>query len=587
MQQPCFLPMTKKEMQALGWQELDILLVTGDAYVDHPSFGAALLGRHLVNQGFRTGIIAQPNWKQPESVLTMGRPRLYAGVTAGAMDSMVANYTANKKLRRNDSYTPGNDYGYRPNRASLIYTNLLKAAFPKLPIVLGGIEASMRRLAHYDYWEDKIRRSLLLDAKADILVYGMAEQQVITIAQRLSDGTTGSVGATGRSPLPQLFANIPGTAVVSSQLPEKNSFLQLPAYEAILKDKSKLIDAMHLLEKEHAIPGGPCLVQAHANRFVILQPPSALLSTKKMDALYALPFSRQTHPSYAQPVPALEPVVNSIVTHRGCFGGCTFCALGAHQGKLIQSRSQNAIIAEAKKITTMKSFHGTFTDLGGPSANMYGIICTRPGGPCNRPSCLIPEICKHLSTDHKKQTALLKAVKNIPNVKHAFVASGIRYDLANEDPAYIAYLLKNKHISGTLKIAPEHTSPSVLKRMRKPPAPVCEKFIRHYRQAAKKNAQPGYITAYFIASFPGSTREDMQTVNRFAQKHNLRVEQMQDFIPLPMTLAGIMYATGLDPWTRQPLMVAKNQRERNVQRKVLLKKNRFSQAINRPNKKKS
>ncbi len=572
--------MTKQEIHEQGWQELDVLLISGDAYVDHPSFGVALIGRHLVQQGFRVGIIAQPNWQDPKSVAGLGRPRLFAGITAGAMDSMVSNYTANKKLRRNDAYAPEGNYGLRPNRASIIYTNLCKQNFPGLPIVLGGIEASMRRLAHYDYWEDKIRRSLLLDSKADILVYGMGERPVVEIAKRLSVGVNDIVGARclsdialAKSDAVPLLDNIPQTVIVRSHIVGAQQAAPLPSYEDILKDKNLLAKAALIAEKEHirarhAVP----LQQMHGNRFVIIQPPAAPLTTKEMDNLYSLPFTRKAHPIYTKKIPALEPVVNSIVTHRGCFGGCSFCALGAHQGKIIQSRSQQSILAEIKSITKLKTFHGTITDLGGPSANMYALVCQRPQGPCSRPSCLYPGICRHLSTSHQTQIKLLKAAKQVPGVKHVFVASGIRYDLALQDPNYIRTLITGKHVSGTIKIAPEHTEPTVLKLMRKPDIKVCEEFITHYRKIAKQHGQTAYATAYFITSFPGSDMKDMQHVRQFAQQQQLRIEQMQDFIPLPLTLAGIMYYTEKNPWTGEPLRIVKTHQARAKQRRMLLDK---------------
>ncbi|MBN1596628.1 YgiQ family radical SAM protein [candidate division FCPU426 bacterium] len=557
MQQPDFLPMSRSQMQTLGWEELDILLVSGDAFVDHPSFGTALIGRFLVHQGFRVGVVAQPDWKKPSSVTVLGRPRLFAGVTAGAMDSMVSNYTANRKLRRNDAYAPGGRYGLRPNRATLVYANLVKQAFPGLPVVLGGIEASLRRMVHYDYWEDKIRRSLLLDAKADILVYGMGEKPVLEIAKRLSRHAS--------------LDNIAQTVIVRSQV-EIGRAVTLPSYEDILKDKNLLARAALIAESTHSAGASPAvpLLQPHGNRIAVIYPPAAPLTTAEMDALYALPFSRRAHPGYAEKIPALESVAASLVTHRGCFGGCSFCALGAHQGKIIQSRSQAAITREVRLLAQSASFRGTITDLGGPSANMYAMACLRPQGPCRRPSCLFPDICRHLQTSHRPQIALLQAVQKISGVKHALIASGIRCDLALQDPAYIRFLSAGKHISGALKIAPEHTQPQILKSMRKPGIHICEQFILAYKKQAQQLGQPGYLTAYFIASFPGSSAQDMQAARRFAKKYGLRVEQMQDFIPLPMTLAGIMYHTGRDPKTGKPLVVEKSHSARKQQRRVLL-----------------
>lgn len=555
MKQPRFLPMSAKEMKSLGWDALDVLLITGDAYVDHPSFGAAMIGRALVSQGFRTGIIAQPDWKNPASVAAMGRPRLYAGITAGAMDSMVSNYTANKKLRRDDAYAPGDQYGLRPNRATIVYTNLVKQAFAGITVVLGGLEASQRRLVHYDYWDDRLRRSLLLDAKADILVYGMGEKAAITVAQRLTANTG--------------LDDIPGTAVIRPAAPQDQSLRVLPGYEEILADKNLLAKAALLAEQEE-LPSGRMLAQVQQGRTVLVNPPAAPLSTRELDALYALPFARAAHPSYTEPVPALVPVRFSIVTHRGCFGGCTFCALGSHQGKLIQSRSQQSILSEIRGLTRHPDFRGTISDVGGPSANMYQITCQRPQGPCTRASCLFPERCSYLSTDHAPQLALLKAASRIPGVKHVFVASGLRYDLALADPDYLPGLVAGRHVSGALKIAPEHTDPQVLRLMRKPPFAFAQKFLNLFRKLADRQKQSAQATAYFIASFPGSTPEAMRTLSNQARQENLRVEQMQDFIPLPMTLAGIMYFTGQDPWTQKPLPVAKRAGERGQQRRILL-----------------
>jgi uncharacterized radical SAM protein YgiQ len=560
MRQPEFLPMSRAEMDALGWAQLDILLVTGDAYVDHPSFGAALLGRFLVSQGWRVGIIAQPDWKRADSVSGLGRPRLFAGVTAGAMDSMVANYTANKKLRRDDAFSPGGRYGLRPNRATLIYTNLVKHAFPGLPVVLGGIEASLRRLAHYDYWEDKIRRSLLLDAKADILVYGMGERPAAEIARRLSAGEN--------------LDGIPGTAVVRTQAPAGRPVLTLAGYDEILAAPELLATTALAEENERDWRAGKTLVQTHGQRLVIVNPPAEPLATEEMDALYGLPFTRRSHPSYSEPIPALAPVANSLVSHRGCFGGCSFCALGAHQGKVIQWRSAESILAEARRLTHLPSFHGTITDLGGPSANMYGLGCVRPAGVCDRPSCLFPDLCPHLATDHARQIDLLRRLSQLPGVKHVFIASGIRFDLALADPRYLRALIADGHVSGALKVAPEHVDPAVLKLMRKPGPKAFERFLEAYRAECRQQGCESHINAYFIATFPGSNRESMHDLSAFASRHHLHVEQMQDFIPLPMTLAGIMYHTGRNPWNGENISVAKSQSERKEQRKILLKKSR-------------
>ncbi len=558
MKQPRFLPMTRSEMQALGWSELDILLVTGDAYVDHPSFGAAILGRTLIEAGFRVGIVAQPDWTHHNSVTCMGRPTLFAGITAGAMDSMVSNYTANKKLRRDDAYAPGGQYGLRPNRATIIYTNLIKHAFPGLPTVIGGIEASLRRLVHYDYWADQVRRSVLLDAKADILVYGMGERPIQEIAWRLFRH--------------EALDGIAGTAVVRANVPTDRPTLMLPSFEAIQTEKVKLIDAALLAEGEQHWKLGKTLIQPHAQRYVIVYPPSEPLATAELDAIYALPYARLAHPSYTESIPALLPIVNSITAHRGCFGGCSFCALGFHQGKIIQSRSQGSVLQEIQTLTALRSFHGTITDIGGPSANMYQMRCKRPQGECHKASCLHPDICPHLDTRAQDQhKSLLKKAAALPGVKHVFVASGIRYDLALRDVSYIETLISGKHVSGVLKVAPEHADPDVLKLMRKPSLECFDRFIDVYREKCRKHGRLYQITAYFIATFPGSRRDSMARLADYAEKRQLRVEQMQDFIPLPMTLAGVMYYTGLNPWTKKPIFTGKSHSERQAQRYGLLK----------------
>ncbi len=550
--------MSRAELDRLGWTDVDVLLVTGDAYVDHPAFGAALIGRVLVAHGFRVGIAAQPDWKDPNSVLAVGRPRLFAGVTAGAMDSLVANYTANKKLRRDDAYSPHGRHGLRPNRASLVYTSLVRHAFPGLPVVLGGIEASMRRLAHYDYWEDRVRRSLLVDAKADLLVYGMGERAVVEIAQRLRTGGE--------------LKGIPGTAGTLSAPPSGPGVRVLPDFEAVSSDPALFLHATLSAETAQFGPAPRVLAQAHGTRWVVVNPPQPPLTPAELDALYALPFARRAHPSTPGPVPALAPVANSVVTHRGCFGGCTFCALGLHQGKTIQSRSVRGVLNEVRRLSSHPDFHGTVTDLGGPTANMFGLGCGRTAGECARPSCLYPARCRYLNVDHGAQIDLLKRVKTVPGVKHAFVASGLRYDLCLEDPRYLRALIAGGHVSGTLKVAPEHVDPGVLRLMRKPGLEVFTRFLEAYRRECRAAGRSAHLTAYTISGFPGSDRRAMARISAYAAEHHLRVEQMQDFIPLPMTVAGAMYHAGLDPWTRRPLAVPKSPSERRAQRHALLKR---------------
>lgn len=553
--QPSFLPMSLKEMQALGWKQLDILLITGDAYVDHPGFGSALIGRWLVDAGYKVGIISQPDWKDPQSVTMMGRPRLMAGITAGAMDSMVANYTANKKRRHQDAYTPGGEFGKRPNRASIIYTNLIKQNYPNLPVVLGGVEASLRRLVHYDYWSTSIRRSLLIDAKADYLLYGMAEVGIVQLAQALEQQKD--------------ITSILGMAYISLTMPSQKAVI-LPSYESISTDKNQLMKAMIAAENNQSSPNPACLVQQHANRYLVVTPPPERLSTKMMDKIYALPFSRQAHPGYQKSIPALESVRHSITTHRGCFGGCSFCAIGAHQGKWIQSRSEASVLKEIDKLVNRSDFHGTITDVGGPSANMYGLSCQSRTGGCSRVSCLYPKRCQHLKVDHQDSINLLKKIKSKKQVKHVFVASGIRYDLALLDKRYLALLVNAGHVSGRLKVAPEHCDAQLLDLMRKPPASQFEQFVQHYRALCHQAGKHDGITAYFISDFPGSTIGKMQDAAKWARQLNLRVEQLQDFIPLPMTMAGVLFAVGKDPRSKEPLNINYQEKNRKQQRQALL-----------------
>lgn len=553
--QPEFLPMTRLEMEQLGWKELDILLVAGDAYVDHPSFGPAVIGRYLIQAGYRVGIIAQPDWRHPSAVAVMGRPRLWAGVTAGAMDSMVANYTANKKLRRQDAYTPGGVYGKRPNRASIIYTNLLKQQFPKLPIVLGGIEASLRRLAHYDYWSHQIRRSILLDAKADYILYGMAELSARQLTEAIAN----------QAPVNA----IPGLVYASPTQPEA-AVITVPGYEAINQDWSLLIEAALKDEANQNRKNSLTMVQPHGQRLVVVTPPRQPMTTGQLDAIYALPFQRRAHPSYQAPVPALQSVQHSIVTHRGCFGGCTFCALGAHQGKQIQSRSEASILNEVEQLVRRSDFRGTITDVGGPSANMYSLTCLAPDRDCARPSCLYPDRCRDLQVNQAASIRLLKKIKAIKQVKHVFVASGIRYDLALADKRYIQALVQQGHVSGRLKVAPEHHDDQVLRLMRKPSAVVFERFVKYYRETCREAGCHDGLTGYVISAFPGSDQESIIRTAQWANKLRLRIEQLQDFIPLPMTMAGVMYATGKNPWTRRHLHIPSHNRQRRAQRQTLL-----------------
>jgi uncharacterized radical SAM protein YgiQ len=572
LQQPEFLPMSRREMDRLGWAELDVLLVTGDAYVDHPSFGAAMLGRWLVAHGYRTGIVAQPRWTTPDDLLVMGRPRLFAGATAGAIDSMLAHYTAFRKKRGDDAYTPGGLAGRRPNRACVVYANLLKQAFPKLPIVLGGIEASLRRLTHYDFWTDKIRRSILLDAKADLILYGMAERGILAAAEVFERGA-GAVSSvaqpppavslehTGETRVPR-FAAIPGAAYIGTAT---HAFadgsmapIHLPSHEEILADARKLMDATLAMER-HVHQANAYAVQHVEDRTVILTPPCPL-DTEELDELYALPFTRRTHPSYKEPVPAAEMIAWSITTHQGCGGGCSFCTLAGHQGRRIRSRSARSILREAESFAADKRFSGSISDVGGPSANMWGARCQADPAKCRRASCLFPEICAQFAVDQMAIVELLRQVQSAPGVKHVRVASGIRHDLAVTDSRYMRAVVR-EFVGGQLKVAPEHMVEHVLKLMRKPGLKVFERFLEMFDRECAAAGKRQFVIPYLISAFPGCTMADMQKLARWLAVRGWQPQQVQCFIPLPGTVAAAMFHAGIDP-DGKPIPVARTDAQR-------------------------
>ncbi len=541
--------MTRAELDALGWETLDVLLVTGDAYVDHPSFGMALLGRWLVANGFRVGIVAQPRWEDASDVARLGRPRLFAGVTAGALDSMLAHYTAFRKKRSDDAYTPGGQAGARPNRASIVYTNLARRAFPGLPVVLGGIEASLRRASHYDFWTDAVRRSILLDAKADLLAYGMAERQVLEIARRLDTADTRGL------------SGIAGTVRAGrrEELPEGAEFVELPSHEAILADPKKLMEATLAMERQ--VHGGSAwAVQEVGGRAVLLTPPAAPLSTKELDTLHGLPFTRRAHPSHGEPIPAEEMIRDSVTTHRGCGGGCSFCALALHQGRRIASRGRESVLAEVRAMAKRPGFRGSVSDLGGPSANMWGALCGLPEGECGRASCLTPRLCPHLAMDHGDWLALLRAARSVPGVKHVRVASGVRYDLAMQDPECLADFVA-EFVGGQLKIAPEHVSAEVLALMRKPGADVFERLLSLFERASAEAGKEQYVVPYLMSAFPGCTDTHMDELKAWLARRGWKPRQVQCFIPLPGTVASAMYHAGIDPKGR-PIPVARTDAQR-------------------------
>ena len=555
-----FLPMTRAEMMARGWDELDVLIITGDAYIDHPAFGAAVIGRVLEADGWRVGIIAQPDWTKPESLTVMGRPRLFCGITAGNLDSMLSHYTAARRKRKEDSYTPGGVTGKRPNLAGMVYTQLAKKAFPGVVTVLGGIEASLRRTAHYDYWQDKLRPSILQDSKADLLVYGMGERAIREVARRLAD----------QKPLDE----IPGTARLlggkeSAEL-DFSKCLKLLSFEACQADKKAVLELTRLTEREQNPFTGKPLVQFHGARAVLIEPPAKPLTTAEMDRVYELPYLRLPHPSYKEPVPAFTMIKESVTVVRGCGGGCVFCGLGLHQGRFLTSRSEDSVVREVKTMAAMSSFSGTVTDLGGPTANLYGCangVC-EACKVCRRPSCLYPKICPNLELDAESAIHLMKRVRELAKVKHVFIQSGIRMDVALRNPKYIRELAKH-HVSGHLKVAPEHMHPNVLKKMRKPgPETFCE-FQKSFEEESRAAGKKQYLVPYFISNFPGSTEAEMKAVEKFVRAEEWKLQQVQDFIPLPMTPAAAVYYTGLDYETGEPVPVVRGLAERRTQMKQL------------------
>lgn len=545
-------------MAVRGWDELDILFISGDAYVDHPAFGVPLLARLLEAEGYRVGIIAQPDWRDKEAFTGMGRPRLFAAVAAGAMDSMVNHYTAAKKRRNDDAYTPGNRSGARPNRAVIAYVAAIKGAFRGLPVIIGGIEASLRRLAHYDYWDDAVRRSILLDSKADLLLYGMAEQSLLEVARRVSLGQ-----------LPGQIHNLRGSAYLASAPPV--AAIPLPPFDQVSTDKHLFAVAFRTAEAEQNPYSGRPLAQQHDKRWVVVNPPSLPLTTTELDKLYALPFTRRPHPSYREKIPAYEQIRFSITTHRGCFGGCAFCAIGMHQGKTIQSRSYQSILAEVDCLVSFPEFRGTISDLGGPSANMYGLSCRDEDAErqCRRPSCLWPQRCPRLNCSDRSATALLSLAQQRPGVKHLFVASGLRFDLLPQQPAYFQRIVSH-HVSGLLKVAPESFIPETLQWMRKAQPDLFLWFLNEFRQLNQVCGKKQAIVPYLMAAHPGATLTQTIDVALFLKRNKLKVEQAQEFTPTPGTLSTCLYYTGFDPYSGKEVYVPRRREERQMQKALLL-----------------
>jgi len=587
------LPTSRAEMEALGWDSCDVILVTGDAYVDHPSFGAALIGRLLEAHGFRVGIIAQPDWKSPRAFQALGAPNLLFGITAGNMDSLVNHYTSDKKPRSDDAYTPGGSSGARPDRATIVYTQRCREAFPEVPIVLGGIEASLRRIAHYDYWSDTVRRSILADTGADLLVFGNGERQIVEVAERVGRGERvrdlvdirgtavrrrGSVAGyvevaslsldtpgplaqhanpyAERAEAPAAPSPAPGGGLITlgrrgrAKAPRERTVVRLPSHADVQRDPALYAHASRVLHLESNPGNARALVQQNGDFDVWLNPPALPLTTPEMDGIYELPYSRVPHPRYRQdPIPAYQMIRFSVTIQRGCFGGCTFCSITEHEGRIIQNRSENSVLREVAEIRDrVPGFTGVISDLGGPTANMYRLACKSREieAKCRRPSCVYPGICKNLNTDHTPLIKLYRRARELPGIKKVLVASGVRYDLAVESPEYVQELVTH-HVGGYLKIAPEHVAEGPLKHMMKPGVGSYERFKELFEHFSKKAGKKQYLIPYFIAAHPGTTDHDMLTLALWLKQRGFKADQVQAFLPSPMATATAMYHSGRNP----------------------------------------
>ena len=554
------LPMSAAEMRQRGWDEVDVVFVTGDAYIDHPSFAMAILGRVLEAAGYRIAILSQPDWQSCDDWRRFGRPRLFFAISAGNMDSMINHYTANRKVRNDDAYSPGGRIGQRPDRATLAYCQRARQAYKGVPIVAGGVEASLRRLAHYDYWSDKVRRSILLDSKADLVVYGMGESSIVEIAHRLAGGET-----------VRDLRDMRGVAFAlgASESPPTD-VRTLPSFEEVVSDKVAFADATRITHHETNPYNARRLLQWHGREAVVVNPPPLPISQESMDRIYDLPYTRRPHPSYREAIPAYEMIKDSVTIMRGCFGGCTFCSITAHQGRIIQSRSQQSVVHEIERMATSPQFKGVVSDIGGPTANMYEMTCMRPEveAMCRRQSCVHPKICKLLGTSHGPLVELMQKAREVSGVNKVLVASGIRMDLARRSPAYMRELTRH-HVGGHLKVAPEHTDPETLDRMRKPCNDDFEKFADAFQQASQQAGKRQHLVPYFIASHPGSDLDAMINLAVFLKQNGYRPDQVQDFIPAPMDVATAMYYTGLDPFTKKKVAVARHLRDRKLQRALM------------------
>jgi uncharacterized radical SAM protein YgiQ len=555
-------------MLARGWDAVDVVFVSGDAYIDHPSFANGLLARLLEAAGFRVAVLAQPDWQSCEPWRQFGRPRLCFGVSAGNMDSMINHYTANRKVRNDDAYSPNGEIGRRPDRATLAYCQRSREAFPGVPVVAGGVEASLRRIAHYDYWSDTVRRSIILDSKADLVVFGMGERTILDVALGLAAGKTvkelrGLRGIAYRLGASEPPPTGPGGGAADT--------IELPDFDAVAHDKLAFCEMTRISHLETNPHNARRLVQRYGRESIVVNPPALPLEQDEMDQVYGLPFTRRPHPSYGTArIPAFEVVETSVQIMRGCFGGCTFCSITAHEGRIIQSRSQDSVITEIKLIASQPGFKGTVSDIGGPTANMYQMKCTRPEveAKCRRLSCVHPTVCKLLGTDHGPLKSLMREARSVAGVKRVLVASGVRMDLARRDQEYLEELAAH-HVGGHLKVAPEHTDPTVLELMKKPSADDYVEFDKAFTAASRRVGKKQFTVPYFIASHPGSGVEEMIELAIFLKRNSYKPDQVQDFIPSPFDIAACMYYTGLDPMTKEPVKVTKGLKDRRMQRALL------------------
>ncbi len=564
-----FIPTSAKEMRELGWEQTDVILFTGDAYIDHPAFGAAIIARVLENAGYRVAVVPQPNWRDDlRDFKKLGMPKLFFGVTSGNMDSMVNHYTANKRLRSNDAFTPGNKAGQRPDYAVSVYSKILKTLYPQVPVIIGGIEASLRRFTHYDYWSDSLKPSALIDSNADLLIYGMAEKAVVETAKRLSKGES-----------IESITQIPQTAFRVKENPslQNEKIVLLASYEECVKSKKAFADNFIIVEEESNKLEQRTIAEKAGNEWVIVNPAYLPLSKKEIDSIYDLPFTRLPHPRYdgKEPIPAYEMIKDSVTIHRGCFGGCSFCTISAHQGKFISSRSKASILKELDAIVHNPNFKGHITDLGGPSANMYEMkgVNLKQCAKCKRPSCIYPIICKNLDTDYTPLIELYKEARKVKGIKKVTVGSGIRYDLivdkknksVNHSALEYFRELVVHHVSGRLKVAPEHTSEKVLKLLRKPSFDLFIHLSNRFEEICQEYGSNQQLIPYFISSLPASGLEDMADIALQAKKMNMKLEQVQDFTPTPMTLASVMFYTGFDPYTQEKISIPRSIKEKKLQ----------------------